>query len=137
MTSEPVLLDTDVLSAIMRSEPQATARARTYLLEHGRFTFSVITRYELLRGLLAKGAVRQQSAFERLCAASTVLPLTDEIAHRAAAIYATLYARGELIGDADILIAATALRHELSVATNNEAHFHRIDGLLIDNWLRV
>lgn len=137
MSTLPVLLDTDVLSAVMRNEPRATARARTYLLEHGRFTFSVITRYEVLRGLLVKGAVRQQLAFDRLCAASTVLPLTDEIVHYAAAIYAALHSRGALIGDADILIAATALAHGLAVATNNEAHFRRIDQLAIDHWLNV
>lgn len=137
MSGQPLLLDTDILSAVMRSEPQAAARARAYLLEHGRFTFSVITRYEVLRGLLVKGAARQQLAFERLCASSTVLPLTDEIVRQAAAVYAALHSRGALIGDADILIAATALTHGLALATNNEAHFRRIDQLAIDNWLHV
>jgi len=35
------------------------------------------------------------------------LPLTDAIVIRAATIYADLHQRGTLIGDADILIAAT------------------------------
>jgi len=135
MTSQPVLLDTDVLSAILRGQPQAIVRAQLYLEEHQRFTFSVITYYEVRRGFLAKGAMRQQAVFEQLCLASALLPLTDEIAHRAAAIYATLYTRGKLIGDADILIAATALTHGLALATNNEAHLRRIDELQIDNWL--
>jgi predicted nucleic acid-binding protein len=61
VTASPlVLLDTDILSAIMRRHPQAVARARTYLTEHRRFTFSVITRYEVLRALLAKGAAAQR-----------------------------------------------------------------------------
>jgi hypothetical protein len=38
-----------------------------------------------------------------------VLPLTDAVVMRASDIYADLYRRGQLIGDADILIAATAL----------------------------
>jgi len=135
MNIQPTLLDTNILSAIMRREPQVTARARAYLLEHRRFTFSVITRYEVMRGLLAKGAVRQQQAFEQLCAVSTVLPLTDEAAHQAAAIYADLHNRGALIGDADILIAATAIVNGLAVATNNEAHFARITFVTIENWL--
>ena len=42
------LLDTDVLSAVIRRRPQALNRAQVYLLEHGRFTFSVITRFESL-----------------------------------------------------------------------------------------
>lgn len=136
MTSQPVLLDTDILSAIMRRDGRASDRARAYLTGHHRLTFSVITRYEVVRGLLAKQAARQQYAFEQLCAVSEVLPLTDEVALQAAAIYADLYVRGELIGDADILIAATAIVHRYAVATNNEAHYRRIPSLIIENWLR-
>lgn len=136
MSSQPVLLDTDILSAAMRGHPAATARARRYLAQHERLTFSVITRYEVLRGLLAKRAVWQQRAFEKLCATSEVLPLTDDVALQAAAIHADLHSRGELIGDAEILIGATALAHGYAVATNNESHFARIASLAVENWLR-
>jgi tRNA(fMet)-specific endonuclease VapC len=40
----------------MRHNPAVVGRARAYLLEHRQFTISVITRYEVLRGLKAKGA---------------------------------------------------------------------------------
>jgi len=133
--ASPALIDTDILSALMRENPPATARARAYLEIHRQFTFSVITRYEVLRGLLAKQAVRQLAAFDQLCAASRVLPVTDEIIVRGAAIYADLSQRGELINDADILIAASALAHGLVMVTNNENHFRRIHNLQIDNWL--
>ncbi len=36
---------------------------------------------------------------------------------------------GQLIGDPDILIAATALQHELILLTHNRKHFARIPGL--------
>lgn len=136
MTSAaPVLIDTDILSAVMRKRAQATERARTYLELHRHFTFSVITRYEVLRGLFAKEATRQLVTFDQLCGASHVLPVTDVIVVQAARIYADLHQRGELISDADILIAATAITHGLVVATNNEAHFGRIRNLQTDNWL--
>jgi len=64
-----------------------------------------------------------------------ILPVTDEIALEAAGIYADLRRRGELIGDADTLIAASALVHGLGVVTNNEHHFRRINGLKVENWL--
>jgi tRNA(fMet)-specific endonuclease VapC len=133
--SLPALLDTDILSALMRRQPPAVAHARRYLVEHQHLAFSVITRYEVLRGLLAKSAHRQRSAFDRLCAASDVLPLTDPIVDRAAEIYADLHRRGELIGDADILIAATALVQDRILVTNNVAHHRRVPGLQIANWL--
>lgn len=55
-----VLLDTDVLSAIMRGQPVATAKAATYLATHNQFTFSIITRYEILRGLKTRKAATQE-----------------------------------------------------------------------------
>jgi len=130
-----ILLDTDILSAILRRKPAALERARFYLESHSRLTFSIITRYEVMRGLLAKRAEKQLAAFELFCKASRVLPVTDPIIVKAASIYAELYRRGELISDADILIAATALHHGLSVTTNNEAHFRRIRDIGIENWL--
>ncbi len=145
MAVAEVVLDTDILSAIMRQHPVVIPKAREYLLEHGQFTFSIITRFEILRGLKAKGATRQAIVFDEFCARNTILPLTDEVVVKAADIYADLRGRGELIGDADILIAASALVRGLGVVTNNEAHFQRIRDrvaghgsvhLQVDNWLK-
>ena len=130
-----VLLDTDILSALMRQHSGAWARARAYLAVHHRLTFSIITRYEILRGLHAKNATAQLAAFDQLCRVSTILPLTDAIVVRAAMIYADLHQRGILIGDADILIAATSLEQGLIVVTNNASHYQRVSGILYDNWL--
>lgn len=136
MSPGKALLDTDILSAIMRRDAMALVHARAYLAVHSSFTLSIITRYEIMRGLQAKRATRQIEAFNHFCAANQVLPLTDEIIVRAAAIYGDLHRRGALIGDADILIAASALEHDLTVVTNNESHFRRIPGLTVENWLK-
>jgi tRNA(fMet)-specific endonuclease VapC len=135
MAQPQALLDTDILSAVMRGNPRVVSRARAYLAEHGVLTFSIITRYEILRGLKAKGATAQLEAFDRFCQTCLVLPLTDTVVVRAADIYAALRQRGEPIGDADILIAATALGHGARIVTNNESHFRRVSGLDVENWL--
>jgi tRNA(fMet)-specific endonuclease VapC len=137
MATRLTLLDTDILSAIMRQHPVVIPQAQAYLMDHGRFTFSIITRYEILRGLKAKGAAKQITTFDRFCDVNTVLPLTDEAIVKASDVYAFLRQRGELIGDADILIAATALTDGLCVATNNLEHFRRIPELQIQNWLQL
>lgn len=129
------LLDTDILSALMRQIPQATSRAKVYLGDHPQLTISLITRFEILRGLKAKNATSQLVAFEAFCFQNEVLPITDEIVVVAADIYAELYSRRQLIPDADILIAATARHLGLQLATNNQRDFSRISGLQIDNWL--
>jgi tRNA(fMet)-specific endonuclease VapC len=85
----PAVLDTDMLSEVMRArDPHVLDSAQHYLAEHGRFTFSIITRYEILRGLKAREATRQAALFERQCARSIVLPLTDQIIVQATDIYA-------------------------------------------------
>ncbi len=129
-----VLLDTDTLSFFLRNIPRVMAEANNYLKFHKGFTFSVITNFEILRGLKIKNANRQITTFGLIRLQSKEIQLTDSIISRAADIYADLYKRGLLILDADILIAATALENNLPVVTNNESHFNRISGLMILNW---
>ena len=131
------LLDTDVLSGLMRKTPTALSRARSYLADHPQLTISLVTRFEILRGLKAKRAAAQLAAFDSFCGNNEVLPITDAVIVRAADVYADLHGRGQLIPDADILIAATAIENGLTLATNNLADFGRIAGLRIDNWLAV
>ena len=48
----PTLLDTDVLSEVLKQrDDNVLQAARVYLDEWRRFTFPVLTRYEILRGL--------------------------------------------------------------------------------------
>ena len=96
---------------------------------------SIMTRFESLRGLMAKNATSQITRCDATCNAMEVLPLTDSIVVRAARIYGVLHQKGQLIGDADILIAATCLENGHEVATNNTSHFFRIPGLVVQNWL--
>ena len=135
MTAPPALLDTDILSEVIkRRDVYVQRRAHAYLADHGQLQFSIITRYEVLRGLKAKDAFQQALAFERQCAQNTVLPLDDDIVVQAAEIYGALKKRGAIIGDTDILIAATALVHDLTLVTGNLDHFRRIPKLRCETW---
>lgn len=130
------ILDTDILSAIMRQESLAIESAQVYLENYPRLSISIITQYEILRGLHAKLANTQIEAFQQLCMSLEILPITDAIIDRASKIYGELYRGGNLIGDADILIAATCLVGDLDCITNNTAHFSRVQDLVVGNWLR-
>jgi tRNA(fMet)-specific endonuclease VapC len=50
-------------------------------------------------------------------------------------IRAALEARGEVIGNNDLWIAAHAKAAGLTLVTNNEGEFRRVPGLKIQNWL--
>lgn len=128
------LLDTDTMSLLMRRDQRVVSHAKSYLDHFPNLSFSAITRYEILRGLKAKKATVQLAAFEIFCDANEVVSVTDEIIIVASDIYADLYNKGNLVGDADILIAATAISQNLILATNNARHFSRIVGLSLENW---
>lgn len=58
------------------------------------------------------------------------------IAEKAADIYDELRRAGKLVEDADILIAATAMKCGMVVVTDNTEHFKRFKGLKVKNWLK-
>ncbi len=131
---EKVLLDSDTLSMYMRHEPRVVSKAQDYLRTNGVFSFSIITRFEILRGLKVKDAHARLATFEVLCANNEIVGLTTEVVSRAADVYASLRKAGTLIGDADILIAATAMELDIALVSNNTSHFERINGLRLTNW---
>ena len=96
-----------------------------------------IVEYELRYGLLR---LPQEAATPRLAALAQLLQpmqrlaFDSECAAQAARIRAELEARGTPIGPHDILIAATALRHQSTLVTRNVREFSRVPGLQWINW---
>jgi len=74
---------------------------------------------------------------ERFLAPFVSLPFDDRCAERYAALRADLAGRGQLIGPNDMLIAATALAHDLILVTHNTREFSRVVGLKIEDWGRL
>lgn len=50
MSQPAALLDTDILSELLKQHPHVIQGARHYLAEHERLAFSIITRYEFCAG---------------------------------------------------------------------------------------
>ncbi len=67
--------------------------------------------------------------FRRFPAGFMVLGLTEDIMAVFARTRAQLRQQGNLIPDMDLLIAATALHHDLTLMTRNLRHFQRIPHL--------
>ena len=60
-----------------------------------------------------------------------VVQIDDDICREFALARGKLKAAGTLIGDLDVLIGCTALRHGLTLLSNNRRHFQRLEGLSI------
>ena len=64
-----------------------------------------------------------------------LLDLTPKTTDIYARIKALLRKLGNIIDDFDILIGATAIENDLTLVTDNERHFSRINKIRIVNWL--
>jgi tRNA(fMet)-specific endonuclease VapC len=73
---------------------------------------------------------------EELTALILVVPMAVDVAKTYGVIRSDLAARGELIGNNDLWIAAHAKSLEVILVTNNENEFQRVEGLIIENWAR-
>nr|QNO53681.1 tRNA(fMet)-specific endonuclease VapC [Methanosarcinales archaeon ANME-1 ERB6] len=129
------LLDTSILIAFLRGEEDVVAKVEEYLEEFDRLSLSIITYYEILRGLKYIDNEKKLRDFEELMDKSEIITLDREIIDKASGIYADLKRRGELVEDADILIAASCPVEGMILVTDNEEHFRRIENLKIENWL--
>lgn len=99
-------------------------------LSHAGIAISLITYGEIFEGIYYGRAPQQQEQiFRSFLQVCRVLPLSTGSMERFAHIRGLLRAKGQLIGDADLLIAATALEHDLTLLTQNLRHFKRIPTL--------
>jgi tRNA(fMet)-specific endonuclease VapC len=130
------LLDTNIVTAHLKRNPVVRQRIRDAELAGHAVRLNAVSYYETKRGLLAIGAERQLAAFERLWRVLGIVMIEHAVLDKAAELYAELRARGQLIEDADLLIAAIALLHDMTLVTNNTAHFTRITGLRVEDWLQ-
>ena len=129
------LLDTDILIFWLKGNQTIEAKAAQLGLE--QLSYSIISLAELYFGayhsqyleknLLAVEIVRQKLQ---------LLNFNEESAKLFGKIKAKLKQQGNIILDADIMIASIALSNELILVTNNSNHFQRIPYLKLENWLK-
>lgn len=128
------LLDTDICIYIRRTRPDG-ARRRFDRQTAGSTGISVVTWGELLVGA-AKSSMPAASEQNLRAFAEFVpiLPLSAAVAECYARIRTALERSGPPIGANDLWIAAHAIAEDLTLVTNNEREFRRIDGLNVENW---
>ena len=136
-----IILDTDVLSALMKHEPDRAVAA--WLDTQSRISIwtTSVTLLELRFGLGILPAGRRRSqltqAFEILLAekiAERIAPFDMIAARHAADLMASRHKRGRPRELRDTMIAGIALAHHATLATRNTQHFHDLAVPVINPW---
>ena len=129
------LLDTNIVTAFIKRDAQVLTQLQIAQDDSRDVFISCITYYETRRGLLYTSATKQTTIFELLRLNADILLLDDlNILEVAANIHSDLKRRGKTIQDADILIAATAITHDL-ILVSNDSDKVNVQNLQLENWL--
>jgi predicted nucleic acid-binding protein len=127
------LIDSSVLIAAERGQLNLDDIAARYAEED--VALSAVTASELLHGLYrARTAAqrhRRQAFVEGLLAQLPVIPFDLTVARVHASLWADLSERGVAIGERDLMIGATAIAKDYSIATRDERSFPKIPGLKV------
>jgi toxin FitB len=89
------------------------------LATQGMLNISTMTRFEILRGMLE----RERKDTSATLSVLESLPVDDAVADLAGELVRTWRVKGVTLGDADALIAATAIQSGLPLVTTNPKHF--------------
>jgi predicted nucleic acid-binding protein len=136
-----ILLDTNVLSELMRPRPES--RVLDWFAAQGpqtRFVVSAITQAEILLGVALLPAGKKRSALTQVAQAmfeqefqGLNLAFDEHVAPGYAAIVAGRSRKGLPMSVEDAQIAAIAAHHRVPLATRNTKDFAQVPGLVLIN----
>lgn len=128
------LLDTNACIQLLNNSSK-TLVARLAEHDPSEVRLSSVTKAELLYGARHSARVDENlRTLQRFFEPFISLPFDDRAAEQYAVIRADLAHQGRLIGPNDLLIAAVAKSHDLTLVTHNIREFSRVLGLRVEDW---
>lgn len=129
------LLDTAVLSQPIKDHPLPAVMDRWSAAGDAATCTAAICIAEVLQGLEARGSDKYWRRYHALVEDRyAALPFDQAVAVVFGETAATLQRKGKSRPIVDLLIACTAKRHGLTLATLNVEHFSEIPGLQVEDW---
>ena len=130
MTTTPgAFLDTSIAISLLRSDPVAEGRRA----DADEVSVNVAAVGELYLGAELSADPGERRKIDELLDSLTLVVDDVETARTYARLRTDLRRRGTPIPDNGLWIAATAVRHGLTLATRDR-HFEAVPGLTIDRW---
>ncbi|WP_062208498.1 type II toxin-antitoxin system VapC family toxin [Aureimonas sp. AU12] len=135
-----IIVDTNVVSEMMRARPDPLVEAWFGTRRAADFTITVVTLYELLHGTKRMSPSAERRRLEAMVrslvpnAVGRVVDLDGEAAEAAADIQVRRQSAGRPIQLADALIAGIVRRHDAVLATRNIRDFVDTGISLVNPW---
>jgi tRNA(fMet)-specific endonuclease VapC len=129
------LLDTNIVSNLIRN-PQGRIAERIRATGETNICTSIVVAAELRYGAAKKASPRLTAQVEAVLGAIDTLPFDSPADEIYASIRTQLESAGTPIGGNDLIIATQAVTLDLTVVTDNDQEFLRVEGLRVENWLR-
>ena len=122
--------------AVLAALGKSTKLTHRFLQHLGRLHISTITLAELYTWALRKNAPpKRLQSLKDLLDDVIVLDITPDVSRKFGELQAVLLDAGRPAPEMDLLIAVTALVHDLTLVTHNTQDFASIPGLRLDDWL--
>jgi tRNA(fMet)-specific endonuclease VapC len=129
------LLDTNSCVEQLRGRASSSFIARLAAMRPGDVVLCSVVVAELLYGAARSANPPRSSAqLKRFCTPFISLPFDDRAADEYGAIRAHSERIGLPIGPNDLLIAAIARAHGLTLVSHNTVEFSRVPGLVVEDW---
>ena len=129
-----MILDTDILVALLKGEPDAIQTIRALEEKNDRIATTAVTAYELLKGAYISSKPKENiEKVQEIISNVQVLDLSLKACEEASKIYRDLRKAGSLIGEFDVLITAIARMYDEIIMTRDE-HFTFIRGIKVTEW---
>jgi predicted nucleic acid-binding protein len=130
-----IVLDTDVVSGLMRPRPSPALVARLAEISTSEQSTTAVTVGELAYGANRVRRPELYTRAMRLLRGTRVLPFDRDAAEHYGRIRSDLERDGARLADPDLRIAAIVLAHRATLITGNIRHFERVSGLTVHDWL--
>ena len=128
------LLDTNICIYIINERP---AQVLQRLIQAGRdsLAISTVTVAELAFGVVKSARADSRAKLENFLLKFPLLDWDQDAAWVYGDVRKSLQAKGQRIGERDLLLACQALALDATMVTNNIREFEQVDGLRLENWV--